>query len=99
MSVETIHPELLALLQPYVTPKTLLTLETKIVRDLNVTGSDYLDFIADVEKVFGVDLTDFLIGESPQYVSTGLAGLLLGQRKKPVFRDITVKELNNLIAE
>lgn len=97
MSVENVHLQLLGLLKPYVTSAVPLTLETRIVRDLGVTGSDYLDFVSDVEKVFKIDLTDFLIGKSPQYVSMGIAGILLGQQKKPIFRDVTVKELNEFV--
>lgn len=99
MSIENVHPQLLALLKPYVKSADALTLETNIIRDLGVTGSDYLAFIEDLEKKFGIDFTDFLIGESPHYVSTGIAGFLLGQRKKPVFRDVSLKELNDFVSE
>ena len=96
MSID-LHPRLLGLLKPYLAKGNFLRDNTMIVEDLGVTGSDFLDLVNDIEQEFSVSMHEFLIGDDPQYISTGLIGWLLGMGKKPVYRDVTVGEINEFL--
>lgn len=97
MSELTLDPRLQYLVQPYLGKNTELSTSLYLVADLAVTGRDYLDFVRDVESLFKVDLHSFLVGPNPQYVSTGLAGYITGDHRKPVYRDFTIAELNQFL--
>ena len=98
MSIETLDPKLRRLIEPYFKGQATANLDHKLIGDLGVTGSDYLDFIGDVEKTFRIDLTDFLTGPSPEYVPRGCIGTLLGRPPKPILRDVSIRDLANYLA-
>ncbi|HET9336966.1 MAG TPA: hypothetical protein VFO12_11250 [Sphingomicrobium sp.] len=98
VSKSDLDPKLEQLVWPYFGEARPVCPSAYLVADLGVTGSDYLDFVGDVEKTFRVDLEPFLIGDDPKYVSAGLAGMLTGERRKPVFRDFTIAELNDFLS-
>lgn len=98
MSEETeIKDRLRSLVQPYFGRDSAVNLEARFSRDLGITGSDYLDLVADVERTFSVNLHDFLVGPKPEHVSTGLAGWIAGEPTKPVYRDVSIKEVLSFI--
>lgn len=94
---EEIEPKLYQLLKPYENKYRNITLKSFIIKDLGVNGTDYLDLMEDIEREFELDLTEFVIGENPEYVSNGLIGYIIGKKKSPVFRDFSVEEINNLL--
>ena len=93
MAEDRIADRLQVLVQPYFGRGSVVDLNARLAGDLGSTGSDYLELVTDLERTFEVDLHDFLIGPDPQYASTGLAGLIVGEPKKPVYRDVTVGEV------
>lgn len=99
MPVAPLDERLSALLAPYFSDKPTIDPTAFLIEDLGVTGSDYLDFVHDVEQVFDVDLTSFLIGPNPQFVSRNWLQRLLRHPPKPVFRDFKVQELANHLAQ
>lgn len=94
MSKDTeIADRLRSLFQQYFGRAQAVDLESTLAGDIGITGSDYLDLVADLESTFEVDLHDFLIGPDPEYVSTGLAGWIAGEPRKPVYRDVSIREI------
>ena len=99
MSLEAnINPELKKLMNPYFGPEEVDP-SAYVIADLGITSSDYLDLVNDIEKIFSVDLTSFLIGPNPKYMSMGLIGRLVGERNKVTYRDFTIEELNLFLIE
>jgi acyl carrier protein len=86
-----------SIIQPYFGKHATIDLDAKLVGDLRITGSDYLDLVTDLEKEFETDLSEFLIGPEPKYISTGLIGWLIGQPKKSVFRDVLLRDLQTFL--
>ena len=93
MAEDKIADRLRLLVQPYFGRGSAVDFNARLAADLGITGSDYLELVADLERTFEVDLHDFLIGPDPQYASTGLAGWIAGEPKKPVYRDVSVGEV------
>lgn len=93
---DEISPALEALMRPYFGSDRVNS-AARLIDDLGITGSDYLDLIADIEKTFAIDLTEFLRGPEPQYVSNGCIGWLIGDRKKPVLRDVSIREIDDYL--
>ena len=91
-----ISPSLEALMRPYF-DNNKIDPSACLIEDLRITGSDYLDIIADIENRFTVDLTDFLVGPEPQHVSNGWVGWLVGNRRKPIFRDVSIREIHDYL--
>jgi len=81
------------IVQPYFGRGSIVDFSAKLMADLGITGSDYLELVADLKRVFEVDLDAFLMGPDPQYVSTGLVGWIAGEPNKPVYRDVSIEEI------
>lgn len=90
-------PQLEILMHPYFTKRGRVDPDARLVEDLNITGHDFFDLMSDIEQSFEVDLTEFFIGPDPQYVSTGWLGWFVGERHKPVFRDVSIREINEFL--
>lgn len=88
-----IADRLQSLVQPYFGRKSAVDFDAKLAADLGITGSDYLELVADIEQTFEVDLHDFLIGPDPEYVSTGFVGWIAGEPNKPIYRDVSIGEI------
>lgn len=82
-----------SLFQPHFGRARAVDLDARVAADLGIRGSDYLELKADLESTFQVDLHDFLVGPDPEYVSTGFIGWLAGEPRKPVYRDVSVREI------
>lgn len=93
MAEDKIADRLRLLVQPYFGRGSPVDLNAKLAADLGITGSDFLELVADLERTFEVDLDDFLFGPDPQYASTGLTGWMAGEPRKPVYRDVSVGEV------
>jgi hypothetical protein len=95
----TIDPKLQLLVRPYFKADDHIRADAFLIRDLGITGSDYLALISDVEREFDVDLTKFLIGPEGKSISPGCIPKLLGFPDVPVFRDVSICEMQEFLNE
>lgn len=86
-----------SIVRPYLGREARVDLRARVIHDLGISGSDYFDLIEDVEREFEVDLTDFLVGPTPEYLPRGLLAWLLRMPRKPIYSDVSLEEIRGFL--
>lgn len=92
----SIDQRLREIFKPYQRRGQTVSDATAVIEDLRITGSDYIDLVQEIETIFSISLTDFIIGPEPQYIRPGIEGALLG-KDLPVFRDFTLGDIRKYL--